>query len=132
MNLFADAVCAIEAFFFAYTGWLGFAQPRALSDRLGLQPSGAAGLNEVRSQYGGFYGALAIVQAAGLLGWLPMTAALGAGLLAFGGLMLGRLASVVVDGSLRKYTPTLKWLTFLDPLGFFLTLSALAVEIGQL
>src|SRR5215213_4193649 len=90
---------------------------------LGYELPGSSGINEVRSQYGGFFLAMGVVQFCALGGILPLTTGLIVGIMTFGGLAVGRLVSVLKDGS-EHYTKTVRALVFLDPLGFVLSSAA--------
>lgn len=121
----ATALLAVEAAFAAYTSWLGLSRPAALAGMLGLELVGEAGVNEVRSQYGGFFLAMALVQAAAVAGLVPLAAGLLVGATTFGGIALGRVWSCLRDGGAGRYTPTIRALVFIDPLGFALSAAAL-------
>jgi hypothetical protein len=125
MIWFAWIVLAVEAAFAAYTSWLSLSRPAAFAGMLGLELPGVSGANEIRSQYGGFFLAMALVQAAALGGVLPLSAGLIVGATTFGGLAIGRLWSWLRDGDSSRYTPTIRALLFVDPLGFLLSAAAL-------
>lgn len=125
MLWFATALLVIEAGFAAYTSWLSFSRPAAFAGMLGLELPGSSGVNEIRSQYGGFFLAMALVQAAALAGMLPLATGLVVGTMTFGGLALGRIWSCLQDRGTGRYTPTIRALVLLDPLGFLLSAAAL-------
>jgi hypothetical protein len=120
----ATALIGIQAAFAAYTGYLGFARPERLATMLGLELQGPSGANEMRSQYGGFFTAMAITQLISVVGTVPLEVGLIVGMMVFGGLSMGRLWSVLSGDALRSYTPTIRSLVFLDPLGFVLSMGA--------
>ena len=122
---FAVAVLVLEAGFAAYTSWLSLSRPVAFAGLLGLELPAASGVNEIRSQYGGFFLAMAVTQALSVVGVLPLETGLVVGAMTFGGLAAGRIWSVIRDGGPRHYTPTVRLLVLLDPLGFLLSAAAL-------
>ena len=122
---FAIGLLAVQAGFALFTSWLSLSRPAAFAAMLGLALPDASGVNEVRSQYGGFFLAMAIVQAMALAGTVTLETGLIVGAMTFGGLALGRLWSVLRDREFAAYTPTIRLLIFLDPLGFLLSLAAL-------
>lgn len=110
-------VLAAQAAFFAFTAVAAFGRPVAFADALGLVPANAGGVNEVRAQYGGFFGAAALADAAALGGLLPERIALVMGAVIFGGLIAGRLAAFVLNGGWTGYPPAVRVLLFVDSIG---------------
>lgn len=125
MLVFATIVVAVQAAFALYTSWLSLSRPVAFAGMLGLELSGPSGLNEIRSQYGGFFMAMAATQAAALVGFVPLATGLVVGAMTFGGLAAGRLWSCFRDGGASRYTPTVRALVLVDPLAFLLSVAAL-------
>jgi hypothetical protein len=126
MNALLVAWLALQASFSFYTSFLAFLYPTRLAGQLGFSLVGSAGLNELRSQYGGFFFAVGLTQLLSLFGVVPLQAGIAAGLVTFGGLMLGRLVSLTANGGFDGYTRTISALVFLDTLGFMLSFAALA------
>jgi hypothetical protein len=62
--------------FCLFTSWSSFVDPAGFGRRLGLVAGGADGLNEVRAQYGGFFLAVAAVDALVLFNILDRRAAM--------------------------------------------------------
>lgn len=127
-TIFGTAVLGISALFALATSIDSFVAPRRFGGRLGFAIAGADGLNEVRAQYGGFFLAVAMAGLAGLLGVIPRQAALIVTGTVFGGLILGRLVSLALDGGARHYNPTIKALFFVDSTGLALSLAAFLTE----
>jgi hypothetical protein len=125
MAWFAPTLLAIEAGFALYTSWLSLSRPAAFAGMLGLELPGDSGVNEIRSQYGGFFLAMALVQGAALAGTLPLSTGLVVGAMTFGGLAFGRIWSCLQHHGTSRYTPTIRALVLLDPLGFLLSAAAL-------
>ena len=121
---FAIGLIALQACFAAYTSWLSLTRPAHFAGLLGLTLPAVSGVNEIRSQYGGFFLAMAATQALALAGVLPLEAGLLIGATTFGGLAAGRLCSLAVDRGSAAYTPTIRLLVLLDPLAFLLSLAA--------
>src|SRR5215472_17249126 len=102
-SIFASTVLAFLAAFALLTSYSAFRAPKLFAEQLGLDVAGADGLNEVRAQYGGFYLVVAAVGALALVGRVLMSSALLVTTVIFGGLILGRIASLVLDGGWSKY-----------------------------
>jgi hypothetical protein len=122
---FAVGLLGVQAGFALFTSWLSLSRPAAFAAMLGLALPAASGVNEVRSQYGGFFLAMAVVQLLALVGTLTLETGLVVGAMTFGGLAFGRLWSVVSDREFAAYTPTIRLLVVVDPIGFLLSLAAL-------
>jgi hypothetical protein len=123
---FASILVAAQAAFAAYTSWLSLSRPAVFAGMLGLELPGVSGVNEIRSQYGGFFLAMAGVQAGAVAGLVPLVTGLIVGAMTFGGLAVGRVWSCLQDGGARRYTPTIRALLVIDPLAFLLSAAALA------
>jgi hypothetical protein len=130
-NLFGIAVLSISTLFFLGTSWSSFSDPRKFGERLGLALPGADGLNEVRAQYGGFFLAVAVCGAVALAGLIPRGTALVVNATVFGGLIAGRIVSLFLDGSIKKYGPLIRALFVIDALGFAAALAALILETAH-
>jgi len=123
--MFVQIIHLTALLFALFTAFASVARPAAFAQRLGLQVSGADGSNEVRSQYGGFFLAIALVQAAALAGWVQHQAAILLLCAVFGGLIAGRLFSLALDRSFIGYGPTIRLLFAIDSCGFAVSLLAL-------
>jgi hypothetical protein len=118
----------------AFAGLLSFAialrallAPHALATGLGLGIGTHDGCNEVRAQYGGFYLAVAVTCALGIAGMVPHTSALLLLAVTFGGILLGRIISAILDGGIGGYGPTIRALYIVDLVGFVAAVLALRV-----
>jgi hypothetical protein len=126
MTGFATALLVAQALFAAYTAWLSLSRPTAFAGLLGLTLAGASGTNEIRSQYGGFFLAMAVVQGLAVAHVLPLQTGLLVGAMTFGGLAIGRIWSIIADRGVGGYTPTIRLLLLVDPLAFMLSVAVLA------
>jgi hypothetical protein len=127
-QLFGTAVLIVGGLFGVLTTWSSAAAPREFAARLGLAVADAGGVNEIRAQYAGFVLAAALACGAALIGWLPRYAAFVVLMVVFGGLIGGRLASLVIDGSLAGYGPTIRALYAIDAVGLCAAIVALLVD----
>lgn len=112
-------------------GMRGLISPASLAASLGYALSGVDGLNEVRAQYGGFFVAVATVCALAIFrpGWRePALVVL---VVTFGGILLGRIASVAIDGGFGSYGSVIKSLFVVDLVGLLAAASALVVQRGR-
>jgi len=127
-SLFGTAVLSVIALFFLSTSWGSFSNPKQFGERLGFTLPGADGFNEIRSQYGGFFLAAAVCGALALAGQIPRSTAFVVNITIFGGLIAGRLVSLLLDGGIRKYGPLIHALFVIDALGFALSMIAFMLE----
>jgi hypothetical protein len=109
---------AVTALFFLYTAWSSATAPAHFAARLGLSLTGPGGVNEIRSQYAGFFLAAALLCVLAILSIVPGTSALTALLVIFGGLALGRVASLILNGGLDGFGPVIAALQVIDIAGF--------------
>jgi hypothetical protein len=124
---FALAVLALALLFCILTALSASFDPEGFADRLGLKVANAGGVNEIRAQYAGFFLAVAAVCAAALGGVLPRETAFVLLAVVFGGLIVGRLASLALNGGVAGYGPTIRALYAIDAVGFALAIAAIAV-----
>jgi hypothetical protein len=127
-HIFGTLVLAIAALFCLLTTWSSATAPAEFAQRLGLALANAGGYNEIRAQYAGFFLAVAAVCGASLAGVISRQAAFVVLAVVFGGLILGRLASLALDGGIAGYGPTIRALCVIDAIGFALATAALAVD----
>ena len=125
---FGTAVLGIIALFFLSTSWGSFSNPKQFGERLGFGLPGADGLNEIRAQYGGFFLAAAVCGALAVVGWIPRRTAFVVNITIFGGLIFGRLVSLLLDGGIGKYGPLIRALFVIDALGLVLSVIAFTLE----
>lgn len=104
--------------------------PEALLANIGIALTNADGRNEIRAQYGGFYLAVTIALLLSLFGRLSAGFGLGLLLVAVGGILLGRLASIVIEGPavFASYSTVIKTYLAFDIAIVVLTLLALRQE----
>ena len=123
------AVVLVVAIAFCLTTTLSSGvTPDKFAGRLGLKIADAGGINEIRAQYAGFFLAVAVVCAASLAGVVSRKAAFIVLCTVFGGLIAGRLVSLVIDRSVNGYGPTILALYAIDSIGFGLAMTALILE----
>jgi hypothetical protein len=127
---FGTWVLIAAALFCLLTTWSSATAPGGFAQRLGLVIANAAGSNEIRAQYAGFFFAVATVCAMSLTGSVSRQSAYLVLAVVFGGLISGRLVSLVLNGGVAGYTPTILALYAIDSLGFVLAVTAIAVD-GQ-
>jgi hypothetical protein len=125
---FGTSVLIVAALFCLLTTWSSATAPGSFAQRLGLVIANAAGSNEIRAQYAGFFFAVAAVCAISLTGAVSRQSAYLVLAVVFGGLISGRLVSLVVDGGIAGYTPTILALYAIDSLGFVFAVTAIAVD----
>ncbi len=93
------AVLGLSGLAILATGVTGLTNPQALFTPLDLQIEGVSARNEIRAAYGGMHIGIGILLLVGA--WRPAfsRSALWVGLAFMGGLTLGRLVSLFVDGA---------------------------------
>ena len=116
-SLFIHAVLIVFGLFFLFTGVISFSRPAPFARTLGLETDGRSGAIEIRAQYGGFFFAAGLSQFAPSITLLTTSTALTIGLVVFGGLILGRLCSLVVDPGGERPLPTIRALYWIDSAG---------------
>jgi hypothetical protein len=123
-TFFGSVVLCSAMLFFALTAWSSFSAPRQFGQQLGFTITRADGINEIRAQYSGFFLAMAIIDGLALMGKVPR----GAGLLltsaVFGGLIAGRITSLILDGGFAGYGGLIRALFLIDGTGFTLAIAA--------
>jgi hypothetical protein len=108
--------------------WRSGAEPEDFISMLGLGIVNTGGINEVRAQYSGFFLAVALVCMAslpGLIAWQTSFVCLGA---VFGGLLAGRLVSLVLNGGIAGFGSTILALYAIDAIGFALAVASFILE----
>lgn len=116
-SVFINAVLIVFGLFFLYTGVISFSRPAAFARSLGLETNGRSGAIEIRAQYGGLFFAAGLSQFAPLITSLTATTALTIGFVVFGGLILGRLCSLVIEPGREELLPTIRGLYWIDSSG---------------
>lgn len=128
--MFQKAVLIIGILVAGYIALRALTAPEGLLAGTGIAVSNADGRNEIRAQYGGFYLAVAAALLLSLFGRLPVSFGLGVLLLAVGGVLVGRLASIVIEGPavFASYSAAIKTYLAFDIAIVVLTLLALRRE----
>src|ERR1700687_5414538 len=131
-KLFVDGVIGVLGLFSVITGFVALVRPLVLAETLGLSLNGASGMNEMRAQYGGFFLMAGLLAIAAVGGLIPRPWALALMVVVFGGLIFGRLISLVIDGGFKQYRGAIPALFVIDFCGFSVSLIALASEMAWL
>ena len=126
--LAGTAFLALVTLFFLYTAWSSATEPQAFACRLGLTIKDAGGVNEIRSQYAGFFLAAAAICLLSLLGVLPALTALTVLTMIFGGLIAGRLLSLLLNRGLAGFGPAILALYVINGVGFLIAAALTAAE----
>jgi hypothetical protein len=126
-----SVVLVIAAVFCLLTTLSSGARPEDFARRLGLKIADADGFNEIRAQYSGFFLAVAGVCTASLIGLISRPATFMVLGVVFGGLIAGRLASLLIDRSRGRYGATIRALHAIDAIGFVLAIIALIGDNGR-
>ena len=116
MQVILNTALTACGLFFLYTGITSFWQPVKFARFLALETQGRSGQVEIRAQYGGFFCAAALSQFAPFIGVLNHATALVVALVIFGGLIMGRLAALLVRSD-EKLTPPIRALYWVDAVG---------------
>lgn len=125
---FGTSVLVIVGLFSLLTAWNSGFAPHQFARRLGLMVTNADGYNEIRAQYAGFFlvtGAMCIAALSGFAARRPVLILLA---VLFGGLLTGRLASLVLNRGFAGYGPTILALYVIDAAGFALTAIAVFLD----
>jgi hypothetical protein len=122
------SVLVVGALFCLLTAWLSATSPVVFAERLGLKVLNAGGINEIRAQYAGFFFAVAVACTAALLGFLSREFAYLILITVFGGLLAGRIVSVIMNWGIEGYGPTIVSLYVIDTVGLTLAVTAYIVS----
>ena len=125
---FGMAVLILAIAFCLLTTMSASSNPARFAERLGLKIANADGVNEIRAQYAGFFLAVATVCAVALGGLLAQQTAFVLLAAVFGGLILGRLVSLALNGGVSGYGPTIHVLYVIDAIGFALAIAAIVID----
>jgi uncharacterized membrane-anchored protein YitT (DUF2179 family) len=126
--IFGTAVLVINVLFCLLTVWTSATAPESFAAKLGLGIVNAGGVNEVRAQYSGFFLAVAAVSAASLGGWLSRQTSFVLMCAVFGGLLAGRLVSLVLNAGVGGYSTTILALYAIDTLGLASAAASLVLD----
>jgi len=125
--MFRKLVLVIGAIVATYISFRALTAPESVLSNFGLMVEGVDGRNEVRGQYGGFFGAVALTMVLSLMGRLSERFGLLVLLITVGGVLAGRLASVALEGPsvIAAYSSGIKTFIIVDIVIVALTLIAL-------
>ena len=125
--MFQRIVLGLGLIVTAYISVRALSAPEDVLASFGLIVDGADGRNEIRGQYGGFFGAVAVVMVLSLFGRLTERFGLSLLLITVGGVLAGRVLSIVIEGPaiLSTYSSGIKILIIADIALVLLTLIAL-------
>ena len=125
--MFSRLVLLLGAVIAAYISYSTMVNPQEAVSDFGLMIDSADGRNEIRGQYGGFFGAVALVMVLSLFRLLPVRFGLGLLLVTVGGVLVGRLASLVFEGPaiFTEYSTSIQTYYAVDIILVLLTLIAL-------
>jgi Domain of unknown function (DUF4345) len=121
---FGSAVLIIAILFCLLTTISAGLNPERFGEQIGLKVISPGGVNEIRAQYAGFFLAVVVVCAASLAGALPRRTAFITLAVVFGGLIVGRLVSLGLNGGISGYEPTIRALFPIDAVGLALAIMA--------
>ena len=127
VQIFEAIVLGTLGTFCLFTTWSSATRPARFAEQLGLAAMNSGGVNEIRSQYAGFFGAVALCCGGGLVGAIPRPAVFLLLAVVFGGLIVGRLISLVVNHGFDGFGPTIRALYLIDAIGFTTALLALVI-----
>jgi Domain of unknown function (DUF4345) len=125
---FGSIVLVIVSLFFFYTAWSSGFQPEKFAQSLGLGIADPGGYAEIRGQYAGFFFMAAVLCIASLFNVTPRSSAYITLAVIFGGLIVGRLAHLAVQGNFAGFGPTIIALYFIDAAGVALAVTALVTD----
>jgi hypothetical protein len=111
-----------------FTTFTAAIRPADFAKRLGMTIDNAGGINEIRSQYAGFFLAAASACGAGLSGFITRQEALVVVAVIFGGLFVGRVFSLVLNKGFSGYGRTVRALCVIDALGLALCVASILPE----
>ncbi len=127
-HLLGTILLVVVAVFFLFTAWgAGFA-PKEFARTLGLTLASADGYNEIRAQYAGFFLASACMCIAALAGGVSRQPVFILLAVTFGGLIAGRLTSLVLNRGVGGYGRTILALYAIDATGFALAIAAILAD----
>lgn len=124
-TIFGPLYLGFAALFFFYTAWSSGFQPEQFAHSLGLGIIDPGGYAEIRGQYMGFFFMSAMLCVLSLCQIIPRISAYITLAVIFGGLIIGRLANLVIHRSFTGYSPTISALHLIDGIGFVLAVTAI-------
>src|SRR5450631_2727549 len=127
-QVFGSVVLVMNVLFCVLTAWSSGSRPEDFASKLGLGIINAGGVNEIRAQYSGFFLAVGLVCIASLLGWITRRTSFVVVGAVFGGLLAGRLVSLVINGGVSGYGSTILALYAIDSTGFALAVTSFILD----
>lgn len=125
---FGSIILVVAILFFLLTTVSAGVRPERFAEQLGMKIVNAGGTNEIYAQYAGFFLAAAIVCLIALLGHIPRAAAYIMLIAIFGGLLAGRAFSLMANGGITGFTPTIVSLYAIDAIGLLVAATAYAFD----
>jgi hypothetical protein len=125
---FGTFVLVLWGFFGLLTALLAGLQPARFAQSLGLSIANSGGVNEIRAQYAGFFLACSFVCIAALAGAVPRSSTFILLVVVFGGLIFGRVLSLILNHGTSGYPPGILALYAIDSTGLLLSLTALKLN----
>jgi hypothetical protein len=125
---FGSIILVVAILFFLLTTLSARVRPERFAEQLGMKVVNAGGTNEVYAQYAGFFLAAAIVCLIALLGQIARAAAYIMLVAIFGGLLAGRVFSLMANGGMAGFTPTIVSLYAIDAIGLLVSATAYALD----
>jgi len=121
------AVLTVSALLAAYIAWEGLVDTASFLRAMDVEINGPGGMNEIRAQYGGFFGAVGVICLLGIIGRIRPSAALIVMIAIYGGVLFGRLVSLALDGAdaFSAYPALLQRAHVIDLAGLVLSVIAL-------
>ncbi|MGL4314957.1 MAG: DUF4345 family protein [Sphingomonas sp.] len=129
---FGVALLGVATLICLITTVTAFARPVEFANLLGLDIANAGGVNEIRSQYAGFFLMVGLVFAAAIGGWVPRAAAYFLASVIFGGLLIGRIVSVTLNRGVGGYPVVVRGLVAFDLMACILSVTALEMTPGTI
>jgi hypothetical protein len=127
-RVFPVIVLALAGLLSIVIGVRGLLAPEELGVALGYALPGADALNEVRAQYGGLFLTVGTICELAIFRVVPRQAALMLLATVFGGILFGRIFSLLADGGFAVYGRTIQLLYAVDLIGLVAALAALVAE----
>ena len=125
---FGSIILVVAIPFFLLTTVSAGIRPERFAEQLGMRIVNAGGTNEIYAQYAGFFLAAAIVCLVALLGQTPRATAYVMLIAIFGGLLAGRMFSLIANGGVAGFTPTIVSLYAIDAVGLLVGAMAYAFD----
>ncbi|MEL6756984.1 MAG: DUF4345 family protein [Pseudomonadota bacterium] len=119
-TLYQRSVMVVTLLIALWIGLLALNAPEQLLEAMQMASTGAAGLNETRGQYGGFFLALAVFLGLGIAGQLRPAAVFMVLLVLYGGVFSGRVIHLALGNfsDFSDYPMAMKAIHFVDFAGF--------------